>query len=89
LGFRNTRKTATEIPLDGLLVVTAKKRDTGHLAVSAGCWVKSESHVKHGVMTVVFLMNHTGYPVLVHTAPVPAGADDAGEDTYLHVLVRH
>ena len=87
LGFRNTRKTAIRVQFDALLVVTAKEHDTGYLAVSSGCWVKRESHIKNGVMTVVFLMNHTGYPVLEHAAPVPAGAEDGGEDTYLHVVV--
>jgi hypothetical protein len=88
MGYLNTRKTAVRVKLDTLLVVTAKERDTGYLAVSTGCWVKRESHIEHGVMTVVFMMNQAGYPVLEHARPVPAGAAGAGEDTYLHV-VRH
>ena len=84
-GFLNTHRTAVKIKLNTLLVVTAKKRDTGYLAVSAGCWVKRESHVKRGVMTVVFLMNRPGYPILEHQPPLPAEANHSGEDTYLHV----
>jgi hypothetical protein len=87
-GLLNTRKTAVRIKLDTLLVVTAKERHTGYLAVSAGCWVKRESHIKQGVMTVVFMMNQAGYPVLEHVPPLPVGAEDVGEGTYLHV-VRH
>jgi hypothetical protein len=89
LGFLNTRKTAVRVQLDTLLVVTAKERDTGYLAVSTGCWVKRDSHIKNGVLTVALLMNHTGYPVLEHAAAVPAGAEDGGKDTYLHVVARH
>jgi hypothetical protein len=86
LGVLNTRKTAVRIKLDTLLVVTIKERDTGHLATSTGCWVRRESHVRRRVMTVVFLMNHTGYPVVVSSRSVPPGAEDVGADTYLHVV---
>ena len=89
LGVLNTRKTAVRLHLDTLLVVTARYRDTGYLAVSSGCWVKRASHVSDGVMTVVFLMNHTGYPVLEHAALVLAGGEQVGEDTYLHVVAPH
>jgi hypothetical protein len=88
MGFLNTRKTAVRIDLDTLLVVTAKVRDTAYLAVSAGCWVTRESHIKQGVMTVVFMLNQVGYPVLEHARPIPVGAEDVGEDTYLHVVPR-
>lgn len=86
LGVLNTRKTAVRIKLDALLVVRIKERDTGRLATSTGCWVRRESHIRRRVMTVVFLMNHTGYPVLVSSRSVPPGAEDVGADTYLHVV---
>jgi hypothetical protein len=89
LGVLNTRKTAVSVDLDTLLVVTARDGDTGYLAVSTGCWVTRESHVNDGVMTVVFLMNHTGYPVLEHAALVLPGGEDGGETTYLHVVPPH
>ena len=83
------RKTAVKIQLETLLVATTGARTTGHLAVSRGCWVKHESFIKHGVMTVVFLMNHTGYSVLADGALVPPGADVTARETYLQVATRH
>lgn len=63
MGFQHAQDGG-QVELDTLLVVRAKERETAYLAVSAGCWVKRKSHVKRDVMTVVFMMNHVGYPVL-------------------------
>lgn len=85
-GFVNTHKTAVEVKLGALLVVTIKERDTIHLAVSSGCWVKHESRVSDGVMRVVFLMNRVGYPALVDLPFPPYSAGNPGQITYLHVV---
>ena len=37
-------------------------------------------------MTVVFMMNQAGYPVLEHARPIPVGAEAVGEDTYLRIV---
>lgn len=87
-GHANTRKTAVEIRLDALLVVTVKQRETGHLATTTGCWMKRESHVRRGIMTVAFLMNRAGYAHLVTIAAVPLGADLAARDWNLRVVRR-
>jgi hypothetical protein len=82
----NTRKTAVRIKLGTVLVVTVEERVTEHLTLTTGCWVRPESHIKHGVMTVAFLMNHLGYPILAWVRPIPNGAEVVSPDTYLHVV---
>jgi hypothetical protein len=81
----NTRKTAVKMQLNTLLVVKIEHRDLGHLATSTGCWVRQESYIKHGLMTVVFLMNHRGYPRLVSAQKEPGSADQTGRVTILHI----
>ncbi len=87
-GFLNTRKTAPEIKRDTLLIVTTPKRDTLFIAVSSGCWVKGASHIKAGVMTVVFLMDQAGYSVFEHEPFHPYLAAVTATETYLHVVAR-
>ena len=83
IGFLNTRRTAVKVALDSVLVVAVKERETTHLAVVPGCWVKRESYIRDGVMTVAFLMNHAGYAVLANH---PANSYAAYQDTYLRVV---
>jgi hypothetical protein len=85
-GSANTRKTAIKIKRNTLLAITIQQRGTGHLAVTVGCWIKSESSVRRGVMTVKFMMDQTGYAELVAMEAVPAGADAAARVWYLHVV---
>jgi hypothetical protein len=85
-GSANTRKTAIQVKRNTLLVVTIKQRGTGHLAATPGCWVKNESHVKRGVLTVAFMMDEAGYAELVAMAAVPPGADAAARVWYVHIL---
>jgi NAD(P)-dependent dehydrogenase (short-subunit alcohol dehydrogenase family) len=86
-GYVNTPKTAVKIQLGTLLVVKLKERNTDHLAITAhGCWVRPESHITRGLMTVAFLMNQTGYAGLVSMKAVAIGADAGARATYLHVV---
>jgi hypothetical protein len=85
-GSANTRRTAIKIKRNTLLVVTIRQRGTGHVAAPPGCWVKNESLVRRGVMTVTFMMNEAGYAELVAMAAVPPGAEAAARVWYLRVL---
>ena len=87
-GQANTRTTAVKIKRNTLLVVTIKQRGTNHLATTTGCWVKRESHVRRGLMTVAFLVNKAGDAKLLAGAVVPTGAEVALRVWYLHA-VRH
>jgi hypothetical protein len=71
-----------------LLVVTLNERGTTHIATTTGCWVRRESDVRRGLMTVAFLMNKAGYAKLLAGAAVPIGAEVAPRVWYLHVVVR-
>jgi hypothetical protein len=85
-GQADTGKTAVKIKRNTLLVVTIKQRGTGHLATTTGCWVKRESHVRGGLMTVAFLMNKAGDAELVGIAAVPPEAEAGARVWYLHVV---
>ena len=86
-GHANTRKTAVEIRLDALLVVTVTTRDR-----PSGDYDRvldeARIHVRRGIMTVAFLMNRAGYAHLVTIAAVPLGADLAARDWNLRVVRR-
>lgn len=87
-GAVNTRKTADRIRIGTLLAVNVRVRGTGHLATTTGCWVRRDSHVERGRMTVTFLMNRAGPAELVSAAAVPPGAAEAGHVVYLRVVRR-
>jgi hypothetical protein len=87
-GFLNTHKTAVDIKLGTLLVVSVRRADTLYLATPSGCWVKPQSHINHGLMTAVLLMNRTGYPALEYVPYYAYNAPEQAQDTYLHVVRR-
>ena len=85
-GYANTRKTAIEIEHNSLLVITIGQRRTNRLAVTTGCWVRSQSHVKRGVITVAFLMTRIGEAKLLAGEQVPAGAEVGLREWYIHTV---
>jgi hypothetical protein len=87
-GVLNTRKAAVKIELGTLLVVSVRSDNTLYLATPSGCWVKPQSRIRGSMMTVVFLMNRTGYPALEYVPYYPYNAAEEGQDTYLHVVGR-
>lgn len=87
-GVLNTRQTAVKIELGTLLLVSVRPDNTLYLATPSGCWVKSQTRIRNGVMTAAFLMNRAGYPSLEYVPYHPYSATDKAQDTYFHV-VRH
>jgi hypothetical protein len=85
-GYANTRKTAIEIEHNSLLVITIGQQRTNRLAVTTGCWVRSQSHVKRGVITVAFLMTRIGEAKLLAGEQVPAGAEVGLREWYIHTV---
>jgi hypothetical protein len=87
-GQLNTHKTARKIRLRTLLVVSVKRDNALYLTMSSGCWVKRDSHIGHGVMTVAFLMTQTGYPELQYVPYYPYNAAEENQTSYLDVVRR-
>jgi len=86
VGFGNTPNTAVKIPLNTLLVAVVKTGRLTGILTTTGCWVKSDSNVKAGILTAVFLMNKTGHARLNATRPVPPGAAAAPHGIFIHVV---
>lgn len=75
-GQHSERSRAIRIRLNSLLEVRVRHADTTRLTITRGCWVKSESHLRRGVMHIVFLMVHPGYTTLASHPPDPYGGGD-------------